>query len=108
MVMLWRERSASGDILWRHMGHCPLADSCLIHCVMQCLWKLWPHFPDTGESFSRLGRRERGGWRLEAGRLTEFTVIPGKSTRRTGTIKMDLADSTDIVFWDVPAPGRHR
>ncbi len=54
------------------MGHCPLADSCLIHSRMQCygtlastrlpgldtagrgeegspltMWKLWPHLPDT-------------------------------------------------------------
>ena len=44
---------------------------------------------------------------VEAGRLTEFTVIPRKSARWTRTIKMDLTDSTDIVFWDVPAPCCH-
>lgn len=43
-----------GDVLWRHIGHCPLADSCLIHWEMQCLWKLWPHLPDTAEGFSML------------------------------------------------------
>lgn len=91
-----------GDVLWRHIGHCPLADSCLIHWEMQCLWKLWPHLPDTAEGFSMLYGGEGSG-----GRLTEFTVVSRKATRWTRTIKVDLTDPTDIVFWDVPAPCGH-
>lgn len=24
------------NLLWRHIGHCPFAESCLIHSTMQC------------------------------------------------------------------------
>jgi hypothetical protein len=51
-------------LLCLHIGHCPLEESCLSHSTMQCyshqrrprhrtcslltIWKLCPHFPETG------------------------------------------------------------
>jgi hypothetical protein len=51
------------------------------------MWKLCPHFPDTG---------------------IESVVITWIFTSRTRPVKVDLADTTNIVFWQVPAPGSDR
>lgn len=38
-------------------------------------------------------------------RLTEAAVIAGIFACWTRAIKLNLADATDIVFWEIPAPG---
>jgi hypothetical protein len=38
--------------------------------------------------------------------LTERAVIAGVFACRACAVKVDLADTADIVFWDIPPPGR--
>lgn len=72
----WSETAANApleekNVLCLHIGHWPLADSCLIHSMMQCwvlllaqfrktacdvlltMWKLCPHFPATVPRFGQ-------------------------------------------------------
>jgi hypothetical protein len=39
--------------------------------------------------------------------LTKATVVTGIFTGGTGSIEMNLADTTDIVFGKIPSPSRN-
>ena len=38
--------------------------------------------------------------------LTEAAVVAGILARRTGPVEVDLADTADIVFGEIPSPRR--
>ena len=54
--------------------------------------------------YGRLG----GSWReLKLSRHTQAALVSGISACWAGSVEMDLADAADIVFGDIPSPGRH-
>lgn len=67
------------------------------------IWKLCPHFPDT-TAYGQHDTRESGA--LYA--LTQWAVVAGVFACGTCPIKVDLTDATNIVFGNVPSPGRDR
>lgn len=111
--------STLGIILCLHIGHCPFEESCLIHSTIQCcsnqccsvtmvscqltIWKLCPHLPET---ISIINDRSR--YCTQKLIRTQTAIIPWVFTSRTGTIKVDLTDSADVVVGDVPSPCSHR
>lgn len=40
--------------------------------------------------------------------LTEAAVVAGVFASRASAVKMHLADTADVVLWEIPAPGRDR
>lgn len=64
------------------------------------MWKLCPHLPETAAMVNQIARKEK----YQESRLTQCAAIPRILASWTAAIKMNLADTADIVFRYIPVP----
>ena len=70
---------------------------------LHTIWKECPHLPIT-ETLILSTVETRLDCEVS---LTQSTVIAWIFTRRTGSVELDSAYTTDIILWHIPSPRGH-